>query len=249
MKKSLVTIWLTVLWYLLLVNVYALDVPSFLRMNGGARMWFTELSGDVVQGDRTKIDLIENIGLTKNLLVWEFFGSARVSNVHVFRLRVEPSSLYSQSSTDSSLKVNSLRLGYDADVVMTPQLLFGSNMDLDIFRVGTQVRKAAVAGNLYNYDESETKVIPSIGVHGTFYPIVEGIALRPNISGRINWWNYQNTEMWDGELATAVDIPVNPLWTWTIGGGYRFWHTKFKRERDTLDMNRSGFFLETSILF
>jgi hypothetical protein len=249
MKKYLVTTWMTVFWYLLLVNVYAFDIPCFLRLNGGVRMWFSELSGDLVQGDRTKIDLIANGGLNRNLLVWDFFGSARVNNIHVFRFRVEPSSLYGQSANDSWFKVSSLRLGYDADVVMTPQLLFGANIDLDTYRAATGIGNVRVGGNSYHYDASDTKFIPSLGAHGTFYPIMDGIALRPNIFGRFNWWNYQGTELWDAEMAAGVDIPVNPLWTWTIAGGYRFWHTKFNRDRDTLDVNRTGFFLETSVLF
>jgi hypothetical protein len=52
--------------------------------------------------------------------------------------------------------------------------------------------------------------------HGSFYPIIESISLRPNVTGRVNWWNYNNLEAWDWEVSSAVDIPINSLWTWTI---------------------------------
>ena len=58
MKKFLVIVWLTVLCFLLLGNVHAWDVPAFLRLNAGSRTWFSALQGDLIQGDRTKVDLM-----------------------------------------------------------------------------------------------------------------------------------------------------------------------------------------------
>jgi len=249
MKHTLVTIWLVLLCFLLLTNVHAWEVPSCMRLNGGARMWFSALEGDLIQPDRTKIDLADNLGLKSNYLVWEFFASARINSIHVLRFRAEPYSLYEQSRGDSFLKVRDFRLGYDFDFYMNPQILFGANFDLDIFNVDTRVGNVLVANQIYNYSDSQTRVTPGLGIHGTFYPILNGISLRPNLSSRANWWNYQSLETWDWEVVGGVDIPVNQLWTWTVNAGYRFWHVKFKRDRDTLDLNRSGFFLETSVLF
>jgi len=157
--------------------------------------------------------------------------------------------VYEQSGNDSSLKVSDWWIGYDLDFFMTPQMLLGANIDAEIVNIDTKVRNVTVGGNQYSYDSGDTRAIPMLGFHGTFYPIFERIALRPNVSGRVNWWNYNNLEAWDWEVASSVDIPVNNLWTWTVTNGYRFSHIKNRRNRDTLDVNRSGFFLETSILF
>ena len=106
-----------------------------------------------------------------------------------------------------------------------------------------------MANTVFTYGDNQTRAIPTIGLHGTFYPIINGISLRPNWFARVNWWDYQTLETWDWETGAGVDIPVNRLWTWSMSAGYRFWHIKFKRDRDTVDMNTSGFFLETSLLF
>ncbi len=249
MKKFLVTIWLTLLWYLLLGNVHAWEVPNCLRLSGGARMWFSSLAGDLIQPDNTKLDLIQNLGLKEDELSWDFFLSARLNNVHVFRFRAEPTTVYTQPKTDAAHRVRNFRVGYDLDFFMAPQALLGTNVDLDVLTVDTTVRDVTVGLVLYNYCDSTTRAIPEIGLHGTFYPILQGIALRPNVSGRINWMNYEGVDAVDWEASTAVDVPVNRFWTWSVSGGYRFQHTKFKRNRDTVDMNRSGFFLETAVLF
>jgi len=212
-------------------------------------MWFSTLQGDLIQSDRTKLDLTENLGLKRDDLVWSFFASTRIKNVHVLRVRAEPYSAYEQSGGDSSLRVKDARLGYDLDFYMAPQVLFGANFDLDILNVDTRVRNVVVANASFSYNDGSTKAIPSLGLHATFYPVMTGISLRPTASARVNWWSYQTLESWDWEAGGGVDIPVTNLWTWSVNAGYRFWHTKFKRDIDTLDMNRSGFFLESSLLF
>jgi hypothetical protein len=249
MKRLALTVWLTLLCFLLLSNVHAWEVPSCVRINGGVRMWFGALEGDLIQPDRTKLDLADNIGLKRDNLIWEFFASTRINSIHVVRFRAEPYSLYEQSRGDSFLKVRDFRLGYDFDFFMNPQVLFGANLDLDFLTVDSRVSNIVVANQVFSYSDSQTYVTPALGIHGTFYPILTGISLRPNITSRANWWNYQTLETWDWEVAGGVDIPVNQLWTWSINAGYRFWHVKIKRDRDTLDMNRSGFFLETAVLF
>jgi hypothetical protein len=132
---------------------------------------------------------------------------------------------------------------------MTPQMLFGSNSKLSVVKLETQVTDVTVGAVIYNYSENKTRALPSMGMHGTFYPILQGVSLRPSISGRVDWWNHDNLEVWDWEVKTGVDIPVNALWTWSIHGGYQFRHLKLRRDLDTIDMNRTGFFLETSLLF
>jgi hypothetical protein len=248
MKKFFVIAWLTVLCFLLLGNVHAWEVPAYLRLNAGSRMWFSDLQGDLIQNDRTKVDLTDNVGVESNKLVWEFFANFRLDNIHVFRFRTEPSSIYS-ARNDSFQKIRYFQMGYDIDFYMTPQILFGANTDLEILNTETKVKEVTVANSFFNYYESQTRTIPTLGIHGSFYPIIEGISLRPNVSSRVNWWNYDNLETWDWEVSSAVDIPVNSLWTWTINSGYRFWHVKSKRNRDTIDINRGGFFIETSVLF
>jgi hypothetical protein len=249
MKKTLVTIWLTLLCFLLIGNVHAWDVPPYLRMSGGARMWFSVLGGDLLQRDQTKIDLTTNLGLQKDQLAWEFFTGVRFDNIHVVRFRAEPSTTYEQRRSDSMLRVRDFRLGYDLDFFMSPQLLFGANADLDIVTAQTTVQGVTVGRVLYNYNDSTTRVIPELGFHGIFYPILQEIALRPNLSGRVNWMNYEGVGVVDCELGVGVDVPLNRYWTWNVTGGYRLQQMKLKRDRDTLDMNRTGFFLETSLLF
>ncbi|MGB9616286.1 MAG: hypothetical protein ACP5M0_04530 [Desulfomonilaceae bacterium] len=249
MKKYAITAWLTAMCFLLLANVHAWDVPPYLRISAGSRMWFTTLEGDLIQKDRTKLGLSENLGLQKEVLSWEFFASARLSNVHVFRIKGEPTTTYNQSRSDSYQKIRAINIGYDLDFFMTPQILFGANTDFNILTLDSRPRDVTVGGVQYNYREDGTHVYPTFGLHGTFYPIFESVALRPNVSSRVNWWNYNDFECWDWEIATAVDIPVNRLWTWTVNGGYRYWHTKIRRDRDTADLNRMGFFVETSVLF
>ncbi len=249
MKNIILTIWLTVVCFLLLSNVHAWDMPPCLRVDGGVRMWFTSLQGDLVQNDRTKLDLSDNLGLKRDGLVWDFFASARLYNVHVFRFRAEPYAYYEQARGYSSLRVADHRLGYDLDFYMAPQVLFGANFDLEILNVDTRVSNVVVANSVFSYSDNQTRAIPTIGLHGTFYPIINGISLRPNWFARVNWWDYQTLETWDWETGAGVDIPVNRLWTWSMSAGYRFWHIKFKRDRDTVDMNTSGFFLQTSLLF
>jgi hypothetical protein len=249
MKKPLITIWLTLLCFLLLGNVQAWEIPAYLRVSSGSRIWFTMLEGDLIQKDRTKLDLTENLGIKKDKLVWEFYSNLRFDNIHVVRLRLEPNTDYDESRQDSSQKILDARLGYDLDFYMTPQALFGANVDLGYVSADTRVRNVTVGNALFNYHVNQTRFVPMLGVHGAFYPILEGIALRPNVFGRVNWWNYESLESWDWEVGAAVDVPVNRLWTWTVNGGYRFWHMKFQREIDNLDVNRSGFFVETSVLF
>ncbi|MEW6110757.1 MAG: hypothetical protein AB1664_01395 [Thermodesulfobacteriota bacterium] len=248
-KKTIVTAWLTVLLFALLGNVHAWEVPAYLRFNGGARLWFSAIDGDLIQGDRTKLGFTGNMGLTQDVFTWELFASLRYNNIHALRLRGEPYTGYTSSANGSYQKVRNLRIGYDGDYYMSPQVLIGLNVDLDVLNLDTRVSNVTVGNVVYNYSETQTWAIPSIGLHGTFYPIIDGISLRPNISSRFNWWDMDSRSMWDWEVATAVDIPINPLWTWTIAGGYRMWNTKIDRSRDTIDMTRRGFYIETAILF
>lgn len=249
MKKILVTTWLTILCFLLLGNVHAWDVPSYLRVSAGYRSWFTGLQGDLIQNDRTKLGLTENLGIKRDKLVWEFLANFRFDNIHVLRLRTEPFTVYEQSHNDSFQKIRTASLGYDLDFYMTPQALLGLNLDVGWVDLDTRVRDVRAGGILYNYQQTGSRVVPGLGLHGTYYPILTNVALRPNIGGRANWWSYESLEAWDAELACAVDVPVNRLWTWTVSSGYRVWHLKVKRERDTVDINRTGFFVETSLLF
>ena len=249
MKRLLIISWLTALCFLLLGNVHAWEIPSYIRLDSGTRMWFTVLGGDLVQADRTKIDLGNNLGVKKDQLAWEFCLSARFDNIHVLRFRAEPSTEYEQSKNDSLHAVSDYRLGYDLDFYMTPQVLFGTNVDFDFPTVRTRVRNVNLGLITYDYDDNKTRFVPTVGLHGTFYPIVGGISLRPNISARVNWINYEGLEAWDWEAATSVDVPVNRLWTWNVTGGYRYSHLKFKSDIDTVDMNRMGFFIESGVLF
>ncbi len=249
MKKIILITKIAIICLLITGQGHAWEVPNNIRANAGTRMWFTNIEGDLIQRDRTKIGLGENMGLRKEKLVWEFFASMRFDNVHVFRLRTEPQTVYDQSSNDSYLQIKNWRLGYDLDFYMTPQFLFGANINLVLAGYDAKVSNVMVGGSSYNYRLEANKVFPTLGVHGTFYPIVEGVALRPNIAGRVNWWNNGDFETWEWEALSGVDIPINSYWTWNVSGGYRYDHIKFKREIDTVDINRGGFFLETSLLF
>ena len=249
MKRLFVTTWFTLLCFLALSNVHAWDVPPYLRVNGGARMWFTVLEGDLIQDDRTKLDLIENLGIKSDQMVWEFFSTVRLDNIHVLRFRCEPMTDYDTSASGSFQRIRDFRFGYDMDFYMTPQFLLGANVDLGGLSLDTWVREVVVGNAMFNYREGMTRFVPTVGLHGTFYPILDGIALRPNISGRVNWWNYQTLQTWDWEFGAAVDVPINTLWTWSVYGGYRYWHIDLQRTTDRVDMNRSGFFVETSLLF
>ena len=248
MKKLLVTAWLTALWFLLLGNVHAWEVPAFLRLSAGARMWFSVLQGDLIQNDRTRLDLIDNVGVDSNKLVWEFFANFRLDNIHVFRFRCEPNDFYG-SRNNSYQRIRYFQMGYDCDFYMTPQTLFGSNCDLEILNTQTGVSDITVANSFFDYSENQTRTIPTLGLHGSYYPIINGISLRPCVSGRADWWNYNDFETWNWEVSGSVDIPVNSLWTWTVNSGYRMWHFKSKRSQDTIDINLAGFFIETSVLF
>ncbi len=249
MKKIVVIGWLTVLCFILLGNVHAWEVPSYMRISGGARMWFSSIEGDLIQANRTKLGLAENLGLKKEKLVWEFYTNLRLDNIHLFRFKIEPFSLYDQSRNDSYQQIRTFQFGYDLDFFMTPQILFGANIDLNLYNLDTRVNKVTVGAILYDYQEKNNVTVPTLGIHGTFYPILSGVALRPNITGRVNWWNYDGLETWDWEVSGAVDIPINRLWTWSVNGGYRYWHLKTKREIDTADLNRMGFFIEASLMF
>jgi hypothetical protein len=248
MKRFLITTWLTVLCFLLLGNVHAWEIPSYVRINSGARMWFSNLQGDLIQPDRTKLDFSEHLGLKKERLAWEIFASLRFDNIHLFRFRAEPYTIY-ESKTDSSQVIRDYRVGYDLDFFMSPQMLLGANIDLQALGLETKVNNVTTGAGTFTYQENMTRAVPLLGLHGTFYPVIDAIALRPNFSARFGWWNYESLQNWEWEVASAVDIPVNRLWTWTINGGYRFWHIKMKRDIDIVDMNRNGFFLETSVLF
>lgn len=249
MKKLFIIAWLALLSSFPMADLHAWELPSYLRVSSGSRMWFTFLEGDLIQRDRTKLDFVDNLGIKSDKLVWEFYSNFRIENIHVVRLRLEPYTDYDESKQDSYQKILDARLGYDLDFFMTPQALFGANVDMGLLGTDTRVRNVAVGNALFNYQTNQTRVVPTLGVHGAFYPMLEGIALRPNVFGRVNWWNYESLETWDWEVGAAVDVPVNRLWTWTVNGGYRFWHLKMKRDIDNLDMNRSGFFVETSVLF
>jgi hypothetical protein len=248
MKKLLITIWLTFLCFMLMGNVHAWEIPPYLRINSGARMWFSNLQGDLIQPNRSKIDFSDALGLSTERLAWEIFGSLRIDNIHVFRFRAEPFTKY-ESSNGSYQVIRDFRFGYDLDFFMSPQILFGGNIELSALSLETKVNNVIAGDIAYNYHENRTRAVPLLGLHGTFFPVMDSIALRPHFSSRFGWWNYESLEAWDWEIAAAVDIPINRLWTWGLSGGFRFWHTKMKREFDTVDLNRNGFFLETNLLF
>ena len=78
MKKILFMCWLIVACFLIIVNAYAWEVPNCVRADAGVRMWFTVLEGDLIQSDRTKIGIAENMGLKRDKLAWEFFANVRL---------------------------------------------------------------------------------------------------------------------------------------------------------------------------
>ncbi len=248
-KKTLIITWLTLLWFMLLGNVHAWEVPAYLRVDAGARLWFSRLDGDFLQDDRTKLGVKDNLGLKQDVPAWEFFASARYDNIHVVRFKGEPSTVYDQSTNHSYHKIQNYRFGYDVDFYMSPQALIGANTDFDLLIQSTKVSNVTVGAVTYNYEQSDTRVIPCVGFHGTYYPIIKGVALRPNISTRFGWWDYKGTSTWELEAEASVDIPINRLWTWTMNGGYRYWNAEMRRDQDSMDVNRSGFYLETSLLF
>jgi hypothetical protein len=248
-KKILIISWMTALCFMLLANAHAWEIPAYLRLQAGARVWFSFLEGDLIQPDRTKLGILDNLGLKQDSIAWEYLFNIRMANIHLLRLRVEPSTLYDQSVNESFIKLRAGRVGYDLDFFMTPRLLLGGNVDLDVLNLQSSINQVIVGNFLFDYFENQTRAIPSVGLHWTYYPTFSGILLRPNFSTRMNWWDYESLETRDLEVSTAVDIPISELWTWTLSGGYRIWNIKLKRERDRIDMTRKGFFIETSILF
>ncbi len=249
MKRLLIISWLTALCFLLLGNVHAWDLPAYVRVNSGARMWFSSIDGDLIQRDRTKLGFRDNMGLDVDTLSWEIYGSGRYDNVHVVNMSAETSTLYDGSANGSSQKTWNVKLGYDLDFVMTPQLLFGSNSRVSVVNLSSEVRGVTVGAATYDYDAAATRIVPSMGMHGTYFPIIPGISLRPSVSGRTNVWNYDGIEALEWQVTAGLDVPITTLWTWSINGGYQFSHMKINREQDMVDVNRKGFFLETSLLF
>jgi hypothetical protein len=249
LKKSIFVAWFTLVWFMLLANVHAFEVPAFIRLSGGSRAWFNLLEGDLVQPDRTKLGLTDNLGLKQDALAWEHFLNLRVANIHVVRCRVEPSTTWGRSSNDSCVRVVNGRIGYDLDFFMTPNSLLGAHADVDVLHLETTVDRVRVANSFFDYAFGQTRAVPSVGLHGAYYPSVTGISVRPNLSARINLWDYETVQSRDVELSGAVDIPLNQLWTWSIVGGYRIWNLKLQREVDRADITRKGFFFETSLLF
>ncbi len=240
--------WLAAVCSFTLPYAAAFEVPTYLRLTSGSRIWFTVIEGDLIQHDRTKLGIGDNLGVKRDKLVSEYFSTFRLSNIHLIRLRLEPSSSY-EASNDSRVKLRNLRVGYDLDFFMTSQALVGVNWDMDFNNLDTRVVDVHVGSSVFNYAQEQTRAIPSVGLHGTFYPILQSIALRPNLSSRVNWWDHNGLSTWDWELSAGVDIPVNELWTWSVTGGYRTWNVKINRDPDTVDMLRRGFFIETSVLF
>ncbi len=248
-KKLAIIAWLTALWFVLLGNAHAWDVPSSLRVVAGARLWFSLIDGDLIQPSRTKLDIKDNLGIKQDQVAWEYFAIFRFANMHALRIVWEPRTFYDQSKNDSFAERWSLRTGYDLDLYMSPQALIGTNLELEVFGLDTRVNNVTVGGQTFNYSVKETTVIPSVGLHGTFYPALKGIALRPNVSTRVNWWSDKRASRMDVEVASAVDVPINRLWTWTVTGGYRIKNNSIQRSRDTADLTWKGFFIESSVLY
>jgi hypothetical protein len=248
-KKSVLVVWFTLVWFMLLANVHAWEVPSYVRLSGGTRAWFNLLEGDLIQPDRTKLGFTDNLGLKQDALSWEHFVNLRLANIHLVRFRVEPSTSWGRSSNESYLKVVNGRVGYDLDFFMTPNALIGAHADVDVLNLESTVDRIRVANSLFEYSFTQTRAIPSVGLHGAYYPTVSGISVRPNFSARINLWDYESVQSRDLELSGAVDIALNQLWTWSIMGGYRIWNIKLQRDVDRADITRKGFFVETSLLF
>ena len=62
MKKIILTISVFILSALIIETGYAWEVPNCIRANAGVRMWFSNIEGDLIQLDRTKIGLGEKHG-------------------------------------------------------------------------------------------------------------------------------------------------------------------------------------------
>ncbi|MEW6349290.1 MAG: hypothetical protein AB1646_09520 [Thermodesulfobacteriota bacterium] len=223
--------------------------PPYVRLNGGARVWFSRIEGDLIQPNNTKLGLTENLAINPERVAWDYFGSLRLDNVHVLRVNAEIGTAYDQSRNDSYFKTWNAQVTYDLDFYMTPQFLLGSQTNIGVVGLETLVNNVKVGDATFNYHEKISKVVPSLGFHGIFYPILSGISVRPNFSGRLNWWNYESLELYDWEVAGAFDVPLNRKLTWSMGGGYRFSRLGMKRNNDRVEFNRRGFFLETSLLF
>ncbi len=249
MIRAIVAILIGLICLLPGVDACAGSFPPYVRLNGGARVWFSRIDGDLIQPDNTKLGLTENLAINPEKVTWDYFGSLRLDNVHVVRFNGEIGTAYEQSRNDSFLKTWSAQATYDLDFYMTPQFLLGSHTSVGVWGMETLVINVKVGETVFNYQEKITKVFPSLGFHGIFYPILSGIAVRPNFSGRLNWWNYESLELYDWEAAGAFDIPLNRNWTWSMGGGYRFCRVGLKRNKDRIEIKRTGFFLETSLLF
>ena len=103
-KRLLVLSWLTLLWFMLLGNVHAWEVPAYLRLQGGVRLWFSVIDGDFIQGDRTKIGFVDNLGIRQDQPVWEYFANVRVQNIHQVRLRIEPDVVTANSAPSGLMR-------------------------------------------------------------------------------------------------------------------------------------------------
>jgi hypothetical protein len=249
MKHAVVSIIIGMCCLTALPDAFGAELPPYVKLNGGARVWFSRIGGDLIQPNHTKLGLAENLGICTEKVVWDFFGSLRLDNVHVLRLRGETGTTYDQSKNDSTLKTWTIQASYDLDFYMTPQFLLGSQTGVALVCLDTFVNNVTVGNTIYNYQEKVQKVVPSLGFHGIFYPIIGGIAIRPSVSARMNWWNYESLELRDWEVAGSFDVPLNAYWTWIMGGGYRACNLGFKREKDRVDINRTGFFLEATLMF
>ena len=220
-----------------------------MRLSGGARVWFSKIGGNLIQPNQAKLGLCEDLGINSEKVVWDMFGALRLDNVHVLRLRGETGTSYDQSKTDSFFKTWNVQATYDLDFYMTPKFLLGSQSAVTILGLESFVNNVTVGDTVYNYQERSWKMVPSMGFHGIYYPILIGIAVRPNVSARVSWWSYESIQLRDWEVAGSFDVPFNAFWTCSIGGGYRAWSLNLKRDKDRIDINRTGYFLEASFMF
>lgn len=227
----------------------AWEVPAYLRIDSGARLWFSELDGDLIQEDNTKIGVDTNLGLKTDQLAWEIFGSGRFDNIHVVRLNYQMETAYENAKTGSTQKFWNLDLAYDLDFYMTPRVLFGTHSKVTILHVDTQVKDIEIGETPYNYSSKGSHTIPGVGLHGAYYPIIGGVAIRPVVTGRASWWNQGTTQNWNWEVATGMDVPLTTLWTWSLSGGYQFRRIKLQRDTDSVELDRRGFFIQGSLLF
>ncbi len=53
------------------------------------------------------------------------------------------------------LRVRNYRTGYDLDFYMSPQALFGANIDINITNLETRIQDVIVGGNTYTYQDSK----------------------------------------------------------------------------------------------